>query len=71
MTANANSGHMATRLQRHLCGGAILIGESNGESYRYCDTCRAYSFVGQVPAGTDATANQQAWDNAENESPSE
>ncbi len=54
----------------HDCGGAVLHGRLDGRAYQYCHECGAFSFLGDVPSGTDVEANNKAWDDGELESPS-
>ena len=56
-------------IRSHACGGAILTGGMGGEEYVYCDSCGAFRFGDQIPAGTDATANRRAWENGDDHSP--
>lgn len=56
-------------LTYHNCGGAILSAVHSGESYDYCDMCRAFGFDSNVPTGIDFRENQEAWDSGETQSP--
>ena len=56
----------------HVCGGTILLGAPGTQNaHRYCDRCGAYTYDidDRLPGGTDATANQAAWDAGDDSSP--
>lgn len=54
----------------HTCGGTILTGHVEGESYDYCDRCGAYAYQGLEMPGTAAPgAAQRAWDRGDTTSP--
>jgi hypothetical protein len=65
--------HMADRLTYHACGGTILTGGSGDQAHEYCDRCGAFRYVSDdaptFPAGTDETANRNAWDAGHERSP--
>lgn len=69
MSSEPNS--LNNSLRRHICGGAILTGGSGEQSHRYCETCRAFTYDldGDLPDGTNVTANRAAWDAGDEESP--
>ena len=57
---------------KHECGGTILVGTENVDTYHYCDKCGAFQFVGMsvpFPDGMDKLANQKAWDAMKQQSP--
>lgn len=54
----------------HECGGTIVTAELDGATYGYCENCRAFSYNGDVPTGTDPEANRESWDNGDDHSPS-
>ena len=56
-------------IRPHSCGGAILSAVCDGDEYRYCDSCGAFRFGEQIPAGTDESANRRAWDAGDDHSP--
>ena len=59
-------------IAKHECGGTILVGTVNTDTYHYCGKCEAFQFVGMsvsFPNGTDKLANRKAWDMMEQKSP--
>jgi len=64
--------HMIDSLHYHCCGGVILGGGSGEQSHSACERCGAFQYdtdEGEFPTGTDAGANQEAWDGGDSRSP--
>ena len=55
----------------HVCGGTILVGGSGDLEIQYCDRCGAFThdMEADLPDGTDADANEQAWSDGDEQSP--
>lgn len=61
----------ANRATYHECGGTIIVGGSGEYEHQCCTRCGAYTYDmgGEVPSGTDAAANQAAYDTGDYCSP--